>query len=130
MVHYVPYGTVRVSKRWAVVLRAADKARVRFHVNSGHRTMSEQWALYQQNMSGGHPKPGHPLTAFPTPNAPHIRVGRSAHALDVNTVDGGESRLQHWLERQGVHPTNPVRGEAWHLELSGSELKRLWKRFR
>src|SRR4051794_33661847 len=98
---YVPYGTVRVSRRWRTVPRAADRAHAAFHVDSGHRTLREQARMFRQNMHfvGGRwvPKPGHPLTAFPSPNAPHIRVGRANHALDVNELDGGAQRLAHWL---------------------------------
>lgn len=128
-IKYVSYGTVRVSARWAKILKAANKAGVRFHVTSGHRSAVEQGRLFRQNMRlvGGRwvPKPGRPLTAKPYPTAPHIRTGRHAHALDVNALDGGEARLQRWLERKGARVTNPVPGEAWHLEVSGSDLKKL-----
>ena len=135
-VRYYRYGrnNVRVSKRWLVVLRAADRAGVGFTVNSGHRTMREQWRLFRQNMRWNGwkwvPKPGRPLTAYPSPTAPHIRVGRANHALDVNTLDGGETRLERWLDRPGIDAENTVRGEAWHLELSGRELWKLWRRYR
>ena len=62
---------------------------------------------------------------FPSPNAPHIRVGRIDHAIDVNSLDGGETRLQRWLEEQSCRPSNPVRGEAWHMELTATQLRRL-----
>ncbi len=130
VIRYVPYGTVKVSRRWRTVLRAADRADVDFHVTSGHRTIPEQWDLFRRNMlRPGLPKAGRPMTAFPSPTAPHIRVGRHAHAIDVNSLDGGETRLQKWLEKQGAHPTNPVKGESWHMELSGSDLKKLAGKF-
>ena len=128
-IKYVPYGSVRVSKRWRTVLLAADEAGVRFRVTSGHRTAVEQGRLFRQNMRlvNGRwvPKPGRPLTAKPSPNAPHIFTGRHAHALDVNSADGGEARLQKWLERKGARVRNPVRGEPWHLVVSGQDLKEL-----
>jgi hypothetical protein len=126
VIRYVPYGTVRVSERWRKVLRAADKAKVPFHVTSGHRTMAEQTALFKRNMvRPGVPRPGRPMTAVPNPNAPHIFSGRHAHALDVDSLDGGETRLQKWLERKGAKVTNPVKGESWHMVVSGQDLKRL-----
>ena len=130
-IRYVRYGrnNLRVSKRWAKVLKAADKDHVRFTLTSGHRSMREQTVLFRRNMRWTGlrwvQRPGRPLTAFPSPTAPHIRVGRHAHAIDVNSLDGGETRLQRWLERKGAHPTNPVPGESWHLELTGQGLKRL-----
>lgn len=135
-VRYYTYGRnrVRVSKKWLAVLRAADNAGVRFTVTSGHRSMRQQARLFRQNMQFVRgrwvPKPGRPLTAFPSPTAPHIRVGRAAHALDVNSLDGGEQRLEWWLDRQGVNAENTVRGEAWHLELSTRELTKLYRKHR
>ena len=129
-IRYVRYGTVRVSARWALVLKAADKAGVKFKVNSGHRSFAEQARLFHQNMiRPGVPRPGRPLTAVPSPFAPHVRSGRHAHALDVNSVDGGETRLQKFLERHGAKVTNPVPGESWHMEVSGRDLHRLAQRF-
>lgn len=110
----------RVSREWDVVLTAARKAGTGFQLNSGRRTMNEQWALYRAYRNGT----GN-LAAVPSPNAPHIRVGRIDHALDINSLDGGETRLQQWLEKQGGHPTNPVRGESWHLEMPAADLRRL-----
>ena len=116
------------------MLTAARKDGVQFTVTSGHRTLREQAALFRRNMqrvgTRWARRPGRPLTAFPSPTAPHIRVGRSAHALDVDALDGGEARLQRWLQRQGARPTNPVPGEAWHLEVPPADLKKLWRRFR
>jgi hypothetical protein len=126
----------RVSGKWFVVLTAAWKDGVRFRLNSGQRTLAEQTKLFNQNMHlvAGRwvPRPGRPLTAFPSPNAPHIRVGRSNHALDVDSFaeGGGEEKLETWLEREGVNWMNNVPGETWHGELSAADLTKLYKRFR
>lgn len=130
--HYVPFAKVRVSGRWNTVLRAARKDRVRFRVNSGHRTMREQMRLFRENMiRPGVPKPGHPMTAFPSPFAPHIRVGRADHALDVDMFYGdGVEGLVRWLRAHGAHVTFPVPGEGWHIEINAADLKRLWRKFR
>jgi GH24 family phage-related lysozyme (muramidase) len=121
----------RVSGPWKRVLDEARAHGVRFLLTSGRRSMAEQWALYRQNMvRPGVPKPGRPLTAFPNPTAPHIRVGRADHALDVNALDGGENRLQAWLSKHNVMTTNPVPGEAWHLEASSGDLKRFAERIK
>lgn len=122
----------RVSKPWSLVLRAAARDGVHFTLNSGRRTMKEQWALFNQNMQkvGARwvPKPGRPITAFPSPTAPHIRVGRPDHALDVSTVDGGESRLERWLDERGFDWRNTVSTEAWHGEVDGAQLVHAAKR--
>lgn len=126
----VTFDGKRVSRRWRRVLRAARRDGVQFLLTSGRRTLREQAALFKQNMiSIGVPKPGKPLTAFPSPNAPHIRVGRKNHAIDVNALDGGEARLQRWLEQNGCTVTNPVPGEAWHMEITGG-LRRLSRQIR
>jgi GH24 family phage-related lysozyme (muramidase) len=118
----------RVSRRWHRVLTAARKDGVRFLLTSGRRTLAEQWALWRNppRDANGRPVP----VAYPNPNAPHIRVGRQDHAIDVNALDGGETRLQAWLTRHGVLSTNPVAGEAWHLEAPGGDLKRLADKLR
>lgn len=96
--------------------------------------MREQLALFRQNMHlvAGRfvPRPRRPLTAKPTPFAPHILVGRANHAIDVNALDGGEARLQRWLESHGATVTNPVPGEAWHMVISGRDLARLYHKFK
>jgi hypothetical protein len=125
----------RVSRKWWIVLRAAERDGVPFLLNSGQRTMDEQRALFNQNMQlvGGRwvPRPGRPLTAVPNASAPHIRVGRSDHALDVNSLDGGETRLERWVEDQGSHIewNNTVAGESWHGEVPADDLNRLAARF-
>ena len=121
----------RVSRRWKRVLTAADR-KIDFRLNSGRRTLAEQARLFRENMVRvGVPKPGHALTAWPNPLAPHIRVGRQNHAVDVDMFAGdGVQALAAWLRRHDVTPTFPVRGEGWHLELSGKDLKRLAKRLK
>lgn len=109
---------IRVSTYWKTVLDAAEKAGVDFTLQSGQRTMREQWALYRN------PPPGTPLVAFPSPNAPHIRLGRQDHALD----QGGN--LAEWLHKQGARISFPVAGEPWHLEINGKDLKRLYTKFK
>src|SRR4051794_23193212 len=103
----------KVSTSWDIVLTHAQRMGVHFRLNSGRRTMKEQWFLWRNRGQPGFAK----VVAFPTPNAPHIRVGRQAHAIDVNSLDGGENRLQRWLAREGLHPRNTVPGESWHLEV-------------
>lgn len=121
----------RVSTYWQVVLQAAWDAGVRFRLNSGQRTMDEQWTLYRQNMSNGRPRPGRPLTAYPDPNAPHIRRGKQHHALDVDSYHmSGETALQNWLRSEGIAANNTVPGESWHLEVTSGGLKKLYKRYR
>lgn len=123
----------RVSRAWKTVLDQAVRDGVRFQLNSGQRTMSEQQALYAQNMypDGSGPRPGRPLTARPNANAPHIRQGRQNHALDVDSVGDGENKLQTWLRRNGVQAINNVPSEAWHLDpVNEDELLRLAARIK
>jgi hypothetical protein len=100
----------RVSHSWRVVLLEASK-RVDFRLNSGRRTMAEQWYLYRNRGRPGFAK----IVAFPNPNAPHIKVGRQNHSLDVDTgVGDGEQALERELERLGLVIINDVAGEPWH----------------
>jgi hypothetical protein len=101
----------RVSEAWFHVLTAARRDGVHFVLNSGQRTMAEQQHLYGLYRAGK----GN-LAAKPSPTAPHIRVGRQDHALDVRWDDGGRERLQRWLRSKGVETALTVPGEPWHVE--------------
>ena len=103
-----------VSTPWFVVLTAARRNGVRFRLNSGRRSMAQQLALYRAYRAGR----GN-LAAFPSPFAPHIRVGRDDHALDVNALDGGAARLDAWCTERGFPLDHTVRNEPWHVELRG-----------
>lgn len=118
-VTYVALRGKTVSREWAAVLTAAARE-VAFSLDSGHRTMAEQQALYNHFLAVGSP-----LAARPSANAPHIRLGRIDHAIDVNSLDGGAKRLAIWLHGKGAHPTFPVPGEAWHIEVPAAELATL-----
>jgi hypothetical protein len=118
-VTYVRFGGHTVSQEWATVLTAARGA-VAFMLDSGHRTMAEQKALYDHYL-----RFGSPLAAKPAPNAPHIRAGRLDHAIDVNALDGGAGRLAGWLRRKGAKATFPVHREPWHIEVPLDDLRKL-----
>src|SRR4051812_11227200 len=91
---------------------------VHFELDSGRRTMAEQLVLWRN-----YRKYGKPVAAKPVPWAPHIRVGRQAHAIDVNSLDGGENRLQHFLRKEGLNAVNDVAGESWHLTVPEGQLR-------
>jgi hypothetical protein len=113
----------RVSAQWYAVLSAAKADGVSFLVTDGHRTMAEQqdrWDTYQRF--------GHPVAARPGPSAPHIRLGRPDHAIDVNALDGGAQRLAAWLRTHGAAASFPVHNEAWHIEVPRDDLERLAKK--
>ncbi len=123
-VSYQRFDGKLASSEWSVSLSAARADGVKFHLNSGHRSIDEQRELFEQNMFGpGDPRPGRPLTAFPNSNAPHIREGRIDHALDVENTDGGAQRLAAWMRRQGLPANFTVPGEAWHIESTAAALR-------
>lgn len=101
----------RVSKPWHTVLTHYRRMGGRFRVNSGRRTMREQWRLYRAYRAGT----GN-LAAYPSPRAPHIRGGLAHHAIDVNALDGGAERMVRWLRANGVPATRPIAGEPWHVD--------------
>lgn len=104
------FQSKKVSDEWDVVLTDVAK-RVAFRLNSGRRTMAEQWYLWRHRGQPGFAA----LVAFPNPNAPHIKVGRPNHSLDVDTnVGDGENALQRELEDIGLVIVNDVAGEPWH----------------
>lgn len=122
------FQSKRVSTYWAVVLQAAEDAEIRFTLNSGNRTLAEQAALVRQK---GLWSPRNPTgAAAPSRTAPHIREGREDHALDVDTLDGGNARLSAWLRSEGARVKHPIVQEPWHLEISIHDLYALYRRYR
>ncbi len=119
------YQGVRVSTSWDYVLSQAERQGVHFKLNSGRRTMREQWTLVRAK---GVWSPSNPHgAARPTPWAPHIRVGRQDHAIDVNQPDGG---LFGWLAQKGLRPARTVPTESWHIEVDRARLARYAKEIR
>lgn len=109
-----------VSKPWHTVLVSARRNGVAFTVNSGRRTMSEQWKLYRAYKAGT----GN-LAAYPSLSAPHINFGLANHAIDVGSADGGAERLARWLRDHGVRAAFPIPGEPWHVQVPRRDLLRL-----
>jgi hypothetical protein len=109
----------RVSRDWYwVLLGARASGHVAFLVTDGRRTMAEQAARVAAQ---GIWSPSNPHgAAVPSPTAPHIRIGRQDHALDVNALDGGIDRLRAWLGQQGLPTTLTVPGEPWHVEANSA----------
>jgi hypothetical protein len=122
-VTYRPFRGKSLSAEWLVVLTAAAKEGVNFTLNSGHRTMAEQQDLVnKQGLFGPNNPHG---AAFPSAIAPHIRVGRIDHALDVDAADGSAQRLAAWLRAKGAHPAFTIATEPWHIELPAADLRSL-----
>lgn len=119
----------RVSKPWHTVLSAYRRRGGSFKLNSGRRTLAEQWRLYRAYRAGR----GN-LAAYPNPGAPHIRYGRANHAIDVDLWVGRTARskqpdkLIEWLRKHEVYATRPVPGESWHVEVPRDQLLRLARR--
>lgn len=116
---YTLFRGKSVSLEWGIVL-AAVALRVDFRLNSGHRTMAEQERLVREK---GVWSPSNPTgAARPSPIAPHIRVGRIDHALDIDTNAGaGENAVQRELARLGVPTHNPIPREPWHVEANDAD---------
>lgn len=106
----------RVSSDWFAVLSAARRDGLAFRLNSGQRTMAEQQRLRDMFEAGiGN------LAAVPSPTAPHIRVGRQDHALDIDMHVGvGTQGVMRWLDQHGVPTTLTVPGEGWHIEANSA----------
>jgi hypothetical protein len=92
------------------------------NVNEGHRTMARQQYFYNCYLckccNNGN------LAARPSPFAPHIRTGRTDHAIDF--ADGSDAVRK--LETVGIDAGLPVRGEGWHVEADASDLRAFHKK--
>lgn len=112
----------KVSKPWHTVITHYQRTTGRkLPLNSGRRTLAEQWALYRLYKSGR----GN-LAAYPIPSAPHINFGRANHALDIEP--NGIFHFISWLYEHGVAATRPVPGEPWHLQAPRKHLLALAKK--
>lgn len=115
-VRYIPIDGELVSQEWHAVLTDMRADGVAFRVNEGKRTMARQWYFY----NGWRKRlPGFNLAAFPSPTAPHIRVGRIDHAIDF----WNDSAVMRWLLSKGLSARRTVRGESWHIEIPAAELR-------
>jgi len=121
----------RVSRDWYWVLTGARvNGRVAFHLDDGRRTMADQLRLVQA-LGVYNARTNPHGAAVPRPEAPHIRVGRQDHALDVNSLDGGIGRLRAWLGEHGLATALTVPTEEWHMEAtSAAALHQLAERMR
>jgi hypothetical protein len=118
----------RVSRQWHRVLTEASY-HVKFTLDSGQRTMLEQLALVREKGVWSWSNPHG--AAFPSPNAPHIRVGRQNHCLDINSLDGGQKRLADYLAKHGVHVVFNVPPEPWHMDpVNPAELRSFYRRLK
>lgn len=116
-IKYLPIDGEVVSYPWSVVMRGMRKDGVHGNVNEGKRTMSRQWYFWNC-MRSGNCNNGN-LAAYPSPRAPHIRVGRIDHAIDF----GNDAAVFSWLLKNGLRPVRTVAGESWHIECPASTLK-------
>lgn len=117
----VYFDARKCSQAWYTVLSAARRAGVGFHLNQGRRSIADQWHFWNI-----YKRYGHPLAAYPSSGAPHIRYGQANHAIDVGTP--GVYALAAWMRRYGATPAWTVRGEPWHIELDLGELLHLARR--
>jgi hypothetical protein len=118
-VRYVAIDGEMVSAQWHSVIAAMRRDGVHGNVNEGHRTFARQAQLYALYRSGR----GN-LAAVPSPNAPHIRTGRTDHAVDF----GNDAAVFAWLSRKGLAPQRTVRGESWHIEVSAAKLNAFYSK--
>lgn len=116
----------RVSWPLAIGLLAARKGGVRFHVNEGRRTMARQAELLREK--GLYNRITNPSgAAWPSPTAPHIKVGRWDHALDL---DNASAVIGFFRNVIGVTLLRTVTTENWHVELAPADKAQLvaWAR--
>ena len=114
----------KVSKPWHNVITHYERTTGnKLPLNSGRRTISEQWKLYKLYKSGK----GN-LAAYPTLSAPHINYNRANHAIDVDTSGDAALNFVHWLVFKGVQATRPVPGEPWHIQVPRADLLALSKK--
>ena len=102
-------------ERTARILSVQEGRKVTINIRSGRRLLSEQQALYTQNMyAPGVPKPGRPLTAYPNPNAPHVLGIAADCAIDGRDIGDYPGAIAALDQAGGCLP---VGTEDWHVQL-------------
>lgn len=108
---YTTHRGKRVSKAHAAMLRAYErKVGRQVNINQGARTIAEQAKFYAHYL-----RYGSPLAAKPFPGAPHIKYGRSNHAMDINAPEPAHS-VADFYRANGVPVAFNVPNEAWHMD--------------
>jgi hypothetical protein len=116
------FGGRRVSVAHRIVLDAAAASGLRFQLNSGRRTRSEQEALVREKGVYSSLTNPHGAARY-SPSAPHIKalgpkgVQLANHALDVDLfVGGGPRPLAAFYVAHGCPVAFNVSTEAWHFD--------------
>lgn len=107
------------SRVYTRMLTMAREDGVKFHLNSGFRSVKEQWRLYRLYKAGKGA-----LAAFPGTSTHNKRGWKQG--LDVNDTDGGRARLQAWAHRHGMAFDLTVKGESWHLNARADYTHRIY----
>ncbi len=103
-----------VSADWHVILSDLVRNGVPVLLGDGHRSMGLQRARVRQ-FGLYHPVRNPRGAAAPSATAPHVRLGRPDHALDLDT--GVVDRIiRECQARYGLRLKRTVRKEPWHVE--------------
>jgi GH25 family lysozyme M1 (1,4-beta-N-acetylmuramidase) len=103
----------RVSASHLALLEEAERRGIIDRINSGRRSMADQWRLVREK-GIYHPTRNPDGAALPTPNAPHIWVGRENHAIDADAPQP-VGKLAAFYRDMGVPVSFEVSTEAWHF---------------
>jgi hypothetical protein len=110
----------RVSKGWWYLLDAARRDGLDFRLNSGYRSVAEQWKLYRAYKAGRGP-----LAAYPGTST-HNKLGWR-QGVDIGPNSHEVDRLIAWADRRGVTLKRTVPGEWWHLNARSNFVARIKK---
>jgi GH25 family lysozyme M1 (1,4-beta-N-acetylmuramidase) len=103
----------RVSASHLALLEEAERRGIITKINSGRRSMLDQWRLVREK-GVYHPTRNPGGAALPSPNAPHIWVGRENHAIDEDAPHPVHE-LAAFYRDVGVPVSFEVATEAWHF---------------
>lgn len=104
----VQYDGVNTCRLYARLLTMAHEDGVKFKLDSGYRSVRQQWKLWLLYKS----RKG-PIAAFPGTSTHNKKSWKQG--LDVNAIDGGTQRFRSWAAKHGIIFDLTVSGEAWHL---------------
>lgn len=117
----VQYRGVNCSRVYARMLTMAHEDGVHFTLDSGFRSKRQQmklWLLHKRYPSR------YPVAAFPG-SSTHNKKGWK-QGLDINSLDGGATRVQKWAAKHGMTFRHTVAREPWHLNAANDYTHKIY----
>ncbi len=121
----VQHDRKNVRRAYARLLHMAGAAGINVRLNSGHRSIAEQWRLYRLYKQGKGP-----VAAFPGKSTHNKKDYRQGLDIDMYAQDGIKPFIR-WCRGHNIYFDYTVPGEGWHINARrnyDSLINAMWRR--